>query len=797
MRRFVTLAVLLLFTIPFGVSISGCSKKTAVVYCNGGDAGTQVGQLVKITLSQSLTGISLNQGAIGSVGAGTGYDCKGNVASLSGAVYGTSDRSLVDINPSTGAGGLCAGTWNRNSGGGIADYTVCTPNGGVGIAYITESAGGVTSNAIPVYVHPVVTSIVLGAPSTNCSTDPASNCYDVTNTATATPYACFAGTGAPPPLGTPYTGTSCVSQGQAAQLAARVYAGTNPTLASNNISCEVGPLTFSATTSSVVTIATDGLATAAQPGSTIINASISQASSTAGSFSTCPPASIVLTLPNQANPPTGTVPTSQNIIQGFVANVTDTNGNPLTNIPLTYISTTPVTIPTSGASVTPAYPGTAAITAVCQPPTCNPSSYNQIGLYGNGLPVTSQPVEVSATGTGNSTILYVGSTQSQYIQPFDFNLTTQASPTRLPYAPNSFVLSEDGTSIYMGTPNELMVFSTGTNALTKQDTTVNGPVLAVSPNNTDIVITDPVRQLIYIYATASGVVTEYGGVATAAHFSDDSSTVYITTTDGQLLVYNTFTGWSAVGLTAPASGVAITVPNAGVYLAGNPVDVHTNCPTTTQIGTGINATSTNVFYPEVGPVANTDAYNTPYTFSAVGLVTNNIAPTNDGLHELAASIANGSSPASFTDIVTNQKSGACPVHFTNSIAAALPFTKAAPTTITGVLPTSDSAFAFVTYLGTGGVVPQYVPSTSTLTNIALQTAAGNTAPIAPVAGVVSSDNQTFYVGTSGDNLVHRLARGTNGFTDSLTPLTPLLPNISGSGYATPNLIAQKPIKASS
>ncbi len=33
MRRFVTLAILLLFTIPFGVSISGCSKKSPTIFC--------------------------------------------------------------------------------------------------------------------------------------------------------------------------------------------------------------------------------------------------------------------------------------------------------------------------------------------------------------------------------------------------------------------------------------------------------------------------------------------------------------------------------------------------------------------------------------------------------------------------------------------------------------------------------------------------------------------------------------------------------------------------------------------
>jgi hypothetical protein len=498
------------------------------------------------------------------------------------------------------------------------------------------------------------------------------------------------------------------------------------------------------------------------------------------------------------------VATSQNVPLEFTATVIDTNGKPLTNIPLTYISTDPVTVPTSSNTVTPTYPGAAAITAVCQPPTCNTAPYNLIGLYGNGTPVTSQPVDTIATGTGNSTVLYIASTNSQYLLPYDFTVTTQATPTRLPYAPNSLILSEDGTTIYMGTPNELMIYNTSTNSVTRQDTTVNGLVLAISPNNADLVITDPIRQLTYIYAVASGVITEYGGVATTAKFSNDSTTVYITTNNQQLLVYSTYTGWRTQALGIQPSGVAPTVPNAGVYLAGSYIDVHSNCPTTTVVNpnTGIDQTTSNVFYPSVAtvPVVASNPV-IPGSSASYFYPTNNIASTNDGLHEIATT------PTALTDISTNRKSGACPsatntgspnlITFSNTPGTPIPFTVAAPTAITSVLPTSDSDFVFVTYYGAGGVVPQYSLTTSTLSNIALQTLAGNPAPVAPEAGVVSSDNQTLFVGTSGDNLVHLLTRGANGFSDATAPLTPSLPNINGSGFATPNLLAQKPRRSNS
>ena len=85
---------------------------------------------------------------------------------------------------------MCAGTWNRNSGGGIANYTICNyPNplpstGGLpyAVVYITATAASITSNPVAVYIHPQVTSMSL------VTTEPAS----VTNPAqVAVPQQCF------------------------------------------------------------------------------------------------------------------------------------------------------------------------------------------------------------------------------------------------------------------------------------------------------------------------------------------------------------------------------------------------------------------------------------------------------------------------------------------------------------------------------------------------------------------------------------------------------------------------------
>src|ERR1700722_9447256 len=114
MRRFFSLVVLLLFAIPFGVSISGCHKTVAPTFCNGGDSGVTTGTVTTITLLPKVYGISLNYAEIGQISSPTSTDCKGANASVAAYLYGTTDMTIADIQPSSGR--LCAGTWNRNTG---------------------------------------------------------------------------------------------------------------------------------------------------------------------------------------------------------------------------------------------------------------------------------------------------------------------------------------------------------------------------------------------------------------------------------------------------------------------------------------------------------------------------------------------------------------------------------------------------------------------------------------------------------------------------------------------------------
>ncbi len=779
MRRFVTLFALIFLTVPFGISIAGCGKKTPVTFCSG-DSGPIVGQVKTITLSPTIYGISLNAGEFGTSPSASAADCNGGAVTISSYTWAIrpQDVGLVDVVPTTGR--LCAGTWNRNTGGGVPNYTVCTPAARSGTAEITATGGGATSNQLPIFVHPVVTSIIVGAPSTNCSTDLATNCCAFSTVG-----------GATTPTGT-FTGGSCLSQNVTGQLAARVFAGSGSTL--QNITCTktgtdasgnptyapfVGHVSWSQTDSNIVTIDENGIATAKFPGSTIVNATVSNASSTNGYFSTCPPQSITLSTPNAA-PPTGPIIVNQNNTQPLVATVTDTHGVVLNGVPITFVSTTPSTLPSGGTgSVTPIFPGSGAVTAVCLPPTCNNSPLSEIGLFQNGLPIVSNQIVVDTPGN-NSTLLYAASTGSRELVTVDFFTGNVGTPVRLPYVPNSMAITTDGTALYLGSSTELMIVSTATTAVTGEFQAAPGNVLAVSPDGTTIVVADPTRQTVSLVTSAGLVSSTYGGLGTRAQFSPDSGTVYIAA-GNQLIVHSSFTGWTAIPLSIAASDISLATPQVAAFLGGATTSARGYCPITTISGTGDTASTSNQYYPDAGLTAPT---------------TDRIVATNDGAHVLGATVT----PApTLTDVgvAFPTKNDICPANGQQVTAKTL-FTGVLPgitaSQINSVTAASDSSLAFVTFTGTGGVLPSYTPAAVTGGIGALGSVKLSGTAVAPVSGVFSSDNGTFFTGTSGDNLVHLVTRGSSGFTDSST-INPQITTDSGAA-ATPDLLAQHPRRTS-
>ncbi len=167
MRRFLTLVCLLGLAIPAGISISGCYRNPAAKYCPVTSGyGLKVTDVAAITLQPQVTGVSLAYGQTTQIQPPVPTSCTGDTISVSSKsyTYGSTDttHTLLDISPT---GGICAGTWNRNTGGGIADYTYCNvpsplpSTGGLpyAVVYITASADSVTSNPVAVYIHASVT----------------------------------------------------------------------------------------------------------------------------------------------------------------------------------------------------------------------------------------------------------------------------------------------------------------------------------------------------------------------------------------------------------------------------------------------------------------------------------------------------------------------------------------------------------------------------------------------------------------------------------------------------------------
>lgn len=793
MQRFVGLIVFVLFAMPLGLSMTGCGHKNTTVYCSTNlESGPTTGQVQTISLAANLSvsGESLNYGQIGSGLSATAADCNGTAVTVRAYTYSSTDRTIADVNPSSGS--VCAGTWNRSSGGGIQDYTICTAPAATvtnHVAFITAAAEGATSNPIAVYIHAPVTGVALGSPSVDCTNDPASNCAACNPSTTG---ASTAGIQA-------YDGVSCISQTQSRLLTARVYDAQN-----RNITCQVGPVNFALQgTTTIATISPAGVATANQPGSALVTATVSNSSSAlnSGFISTCPPASIRLQAANQAVG-ANNITVGLNTPQSFSATVLDTQNNPITGLSLEFNSTLPVNFPATSGAVTPAFPGTATITAVCNPGSCNPAPFAQIGYLGNGKPVTSNGITVTASGTSAS-VLYMASSPStttvngatvnnagsQYIVSEDFTTGQLSAPIKLPFVPNSMVISQDGSTLYLGSTQALMAVGTASNTLANTFTNIQGPVLAVAPNNTYVVTTDPARQTISLVTPSGGVFSSYNGVGTRAAWTPDSSTLYVTTNTNQLLTYSTFTGWEATTINDEPSingaqqytDVAVTVPAVGAYFAGQVTEGRTYCAATT-LGAGTPPAATNVF----SPVADEKA-----------VITDRLTATTDGKHILGATVTGATLQDLAVTFPQTTVSGAatiaaCPQPnqpqpapgYFSSQPTAHAFSGLTATAITGIVAASNSASAFVTYTGAGGVLPLYQPGTGALTNVKLSGTA-----TAPVAGVYSSDDTTFYAGTSGDNQVHVIS--VTGATSKDTGvITPNLTDPNGSP-ATPNLIAQR------
>lgn len=822
MRRFFTLVALLLFALPAGLSVIGCRTDVGA-YCNNAGFGPKTSDIyaVRLPASQAAVGISLAYGQIGQITTPVATNCKGSTLSTGAATFGSSNLNLVDVSTT---GQICGGSWNRFSAGGIPDFTICTPSPTAGTATVTATIGGVVSNPVTVYVHPQISTISIPDP-TGCV---ASGKQPDGNVTLASQTQVF-----------DQDGTLIPSQGNSNQVGTVTYTPVTPSIVTiNNTSVNV------AANGSQDTTTPNGTATANQPGGTVISATIAGTgnnsagtSSAAGYFYTCPPQSISMTLPNSSNAatnPSGAVTITagnpQTLNTVFSDTVNDTTIVPIAGSAPDYTSTQPQQISVAAAgTVSSSFPATATITGICQPGqattttdtstsastagtgnNCNPTPINKLGVFGTGLPITANPIYVKSTGVA-STLLWAASPNSVVFTPFDLSQGTAGAPVRLPYTPNSMVLDPTGANLYFGSYRELMIYTANTNTLTKEDTTVPGVVLAVSPTNNQVVIADQLRKVIYLYtpsvttpatttggqpSTTAASVISNAGLGNHAVFSPDGKNVYIIGPD-TLYVHNAVSGWSTYPLTAPnptasctydnnnlnpfcSPDITVTVPSVAVFTSGPSTQARSFCPDTTTAPTTYN------------PIADTVA----------GASIDHLAATLDGDHILGANATTlfdiqhtPSSTSDTSDLVA--PIGACPgiatpagpLTFQTSLQQ-LALTGITPTQINGVYTSPDSTKAFVTYTAAAGtgVLPVYVPSATLNTPGQLSNVQLTSGAQSPLTGVFSPDDLSFFVSTTGDNLIH-VINNTN-LTDT-QQLNPQL--VDTTGQAVPaQFLAAKP-----
>jgi hypothetical protein len=819
MRRFLTLVILLCLALPAGITLTGCTRNPAAKYCSitsGYDL--KVTDVASITLQPQTTGISLAFGQTKQITTPTATTCTGDTASVGSYTYGTTNNKLVDISSS---GVICAGTWNRNTGGGIADYTVCnkpdplpTTNGlPYSTAYITATANSVTSNAVAVYVHAQATSVALAS-------SVQSQCYSQTSSASLDSEACYSGTDA---SGNSTQYELCAPSGTT------TYSCALPTGVTSVPTCStsIGRLTYTVGTSSIASINADtNVITALQPGTTAITASVAGSGSSAGYFSVCPVESLSLKTSSSAT----SASVTQGVQQTLTATAADTKGVTVTGLSLDYQSTNPVDVSVSSGTISASYPGYASITAICQPSDCNPAPTNELGLYGTGLPIASNTVNITVPGTTSNYVWFAAPGKSQYFSSYDMLHSSMGTAIRMPYVPNSMVMDKTATTLYFGSSTELMAYSTSTNSITTQNTSYPGVVLAASPDNSELLINDQSRKIFYIYSVSStSALASTAGMGVAASWTPDGKTLYIvdsasantTSSTGHsdtLYVYNASTGWSSYALSSGgAKTLAITIPSIGAYLGGTQTEARSWCPAGT-----VGNTSSMVLYP-----ATADT-----TGGALSLATDTLAATVDGNHILGATYDSGSILLSdigvtVPTITANSISvpAACPsttsgttqtltggtVSF-NSTVKQTTLTGIAPTAVNQVVTSPVSNLAFVTYTAdttnTGATLPYYQYTTKgSLGSVDYFTLTGSSSISAPLAGVFAPDNSYFFVSTAGDNKVHFISipstiSTSKPLTDTLQ-VSPALPACNatsttgctsgdGTGTVPATVLAVKP-----
>ncbi|HUQ49448.1 MAG TPA: hypothetical protein VM056_01945 [Terriglobales bacterium] len=492
--------------------------------CGGGSKDTKPDTtVVKVTVAP--TSLSLDFGQVASLNAAALN--KTDTPVLSQTITWKSDNTAIaQVSPS---GVVCAGAWDTA-------FIVCTPGTVAGTANITATAGGITSANAIVFTHRKIASVAVTS-----------------------------------------TGVACTSQTKTQQFSGKAFASDG-----TDITSTVGAISFVMSDVSVGTVDAAGLVTAKRPGASNVVALVNNVISVPVVYLTCAPASITLKVKDSA-PAVTAFTMNPTVTQTLSADVIDVLGNPITDIALTYTSSKiSVATVTSAGVVTGVNPGVAGIVASCTPPSCNP---------GVNTPVYSNINVATISGTSATTIYATGKT-STTIVPIDSSTNVAGTAINIPTVTinsvvtnpvvNSFVMNNSGTFGFLGTDQGLVSLAIGTNTASIT-TTVIGKVLAISPDDSRVIISNTATGKVYAFNTSTSAFETFDiPNASAADFSPDSLKAFIVA-GSTLYIYSPSLTLRSVPWAAPANDAVVLRQGNYAYLAGgvaSAISVHAVCNNT-------------------------------------------------------------------------------------------------------------------------------------------------------------------------------------------------------------------------
>jgi hypothetical protein len=643
--------------------------------------------------------------------------------------FSSSNTSVATVST---AGAVCAGTWDATFVTCNVNLDPVTHNPISGTATITATAAGIASSGVTVSVHPRVSSVVISGSITGCTSTGFTNQLD-----TSIVHVCST-------QATPHdAGAPC---GPLAK----------------DITSIAGTISYQTTDSTVVTIDTNNLATAHNPGIAGIFANIAGVSSATTVFRTCMPKLLVLHL---STDPIGTNTISANMTaaQSLVlrADMTDENNVGIGPAPVTIVSNNPTVAGVSATTLSAVAAGGAGIVASCAPPVC-----------GNALntPIYSNLFSVSVAGSSPASTVYAATsfapspgTNATAI-PIDTGTNAAGTAITLAGPPNSLVFAASGVRAFLGTSGIVATLDPTTNTETTVATGVIGKVIAVNPAGTIALISnaaiDPAtgspfetvaaNQRLFVFnQAANSLQTLVVPGAVSGSFTSDGFRAYIASNSGKIFVYSPFASLLTLGPFGTPTSTAPLASNNFVYATGS-----------------LSLTSLAV-------CSDLSAISPPATSTPQLVASTNNADQIVAVNSTGIDIA--------TATVTSPTSGICPpgISYTNQF---IDFGQGA-FTARQVLVASNGSRVVVIPAGINKIFTA-VPGTPGATIITLP--AGATEAL---AGGLTNDGNTLWVGVAGTNTVDKIDLTTG--TDVVQVPTHFL-KADGSTPAPPNIFALRP-----